>query len=426
MLYLLLIYIIAVFIRGHKVQTNPEYKFFIKGIAIKIIGALSFTMIYLFYYGDGDTVYYFEGARTLANIFLSDPVEYFELIFSSHQFSPEHAYIKNYILYAKASEEWLMTRVTSPIALLSMNRFFVAQILMSFFVFLGSWKMFQAFLLFYPKKQKEAFYAVFLVPSVIFWGSGILKDSVTFAFLSIFLFYTIKAFFLYQFKIQYYIFIALSIIIIFNIKAYIILSFIPVLLIAWVANNRKKIKSLFFRRLLTPFILVFAVIGGYITINNLQAGSEKYSVDNLQSRVKGFHSWHTTTGGSSYNLGEIEYTTIGILKKVPEALNVTYFRPFITEVSSAVTALGALESLFFLIMAVYILVLYRLKVLEFIYYNPFLIICFLYALIFGFIVGFTSYNFGALARYKIPTMPFFAFLLFYLYSERSELKKDDL
>ncbi len=416
--YILLIYIIAIFVRGHRLKTNPEYRFFIKGIAVKIIGAVSFTMIYLFYYGDGDTVYYFEGARTLSNILLNDPVEYFKLLLSSHQFDPELAYIRGYILYAKAPEEWLMTKITSPIALLSLNRFFITQILMSFFVFIGNWKMFQAFLLFFPKKDKEAFYAVFLVPSVIFWGSGILKDSITFAFLGIFLFYTVKAFFLYKFKVKYYLIIAVSLWVIFSIKAYIILSFIPVLLIGWVANNRKRIKSQFFRSLLTPFIIIFSLVGGYLTINFLQSESEKYSIDNIQSRVEGFHSWHTTTGGSSYNLGEVEYTILGILKKVPDALNYTYYRPYITEVSSVVTALGALESLFFIILSVYVSVLYRVRLAKLIYRNPFLTICFLYALIFGFIVGFTSYNYGALARYKIPVMPFFAFGLLYFYSER--------
>ena len=38
--------------------------------------------------------------------------------------------------------------------------------------------------------------------------------------------------------------------------------------------------------------------------------------------------------------------------------------------------------------------------------KPELVMCFTYAIIFGFAVGFTAYNFGALVRFKIPGMPF--------------------
>jgi hypothetical protein len=34
-------------------------------------------------------------------------------------------------------------------------------------------------------------------------------------------------------------------------------------------------------------------------------------------------------------------------------------------------------------------------------------LCLIFTLIFGFAVGFTAYNFGALVRFKIPMLPFF-------------------
>ena len=46
-----------------------------------------------------------------------------------------------------------------------------------------------------------------------------------------------------------------------------------------------------------------------------------------------------------------------------------------------------------------------------IFSKPVIQMCLIFALLFGFVVGFTSFNFGALARYKIPSMPFFAAFL---------------
>jgi hypothetical protein len=42
-------------------------------------------------------------------------------------------------------------------------------------------------------------------------------------------------------------------------------------------------------------------------------------------------------------------------------------------------------------------------------------------LLFAFAVGFTSYNFGALVRYKIPMMPFYYIALFILTDKDNKL-----
>ena len=42
---------------------------------------------------------------------------------------------------------------------------------------------------------------------------------------------------------------------------------------------------------------------------------------------------------------------------------------------------------------------------------------------FAFAVGFTSFNFGALARYKIPCMPFYVIALFLLHYHANKDRK---
>jgi hypothetical protein len=46
--------------------------------------------------------------------------------------------------------------------------------------------------------------------------------------------------------------------------------------------------------------------------------------------------------------------------------------------------------------------------------NPDFILCIAFALLLGYVVGFISYNFGALARFKVPALPFFAIALLLL------------
>ena len=422
--YILIFFIISIFIRGYQIEKYSEYKYLLSAVAVKILGVLAFSFMYLFYYGDGDTVFYFEGSRALNQIFFHNPYEYLKLMTSSTDFTPDLMYFREHIWYSRSSEEWFIMRLLSPVVALAFNRFLIAQVVMAFLTIFGGWKLFQSFLIFFPDKQKEAFIAIFLVPSVILWGSGILKDTVAVTSLSVFFYYAIKVLFLYQMKPKYIVILILSGYIILMVKSYILLGFLPALFIGWILYNRNRIKSRFFRMIVTPFILLVALLGGYKVMNSLQAQSEKYAVENLESRAKGFHSWHTHQGGSTYTLGEIEYTTVGLLKTIPRAINVTYFRPYPDEIINVGTAIAGLESLASLIMVLLLLYWDRLKWLSLIFHNPILLLSFIYVLIIGFAAGFTSYNFGALSRYKIPAMPFFAFILFYLYSEhRSKIDK---
>ncbi len=53
-----------------------------------------------------------------------------------------------------------------------------------------------------------------------------------------------------------------------------------------------------------------------------------------------------------------------------------------------------------------------LKLLKSLFSNPEVTLCLSFTIILGFVVGFTSMNFGALARFKIPILPFFAMGIF--------------
>ncbi len=425
--YIVIFIVISFFVRRKYLEEKPEYRYFTKGLIIKMLGAITFASIYIFYYGDGDTMYYFRGAKTLSQIFIEDPTEYFRLMLSSTDFRPDLMYIRSRVPYAKSPEEWAAVRMVSLYTLLGMNRFWVVTILTSVISFYGNWKMYQSFLLFFPKRIKAAFWSVFFIPNVIIWGSGILKDSFGFAFLGVFLYAFIKLFFKYNFKPKYIVALVLSALVIINIKVYILIAFLPSLLLGWFVYNRQQIKNNLLRELITPIILSIGALIGMLFVSNLMANSSKYQMEKLQSRAEGFHSWHTVVGGASYSLGKVDYTPLGLIEKIPAALGATYFRPDVTEITNASTALGATESLVVLIL--FILMLFRQKLfwIKESFNHPFLIMAVSFSLIFGFIVGFTSYNFGALARYKIPVMPFFVFILLHfnaLYLEKKKSKRE--
>ena len=424
-LYLILIYIIVLFIKGYNIKQHPEYRFLLTGLSIKLVGSILFSLVYILYYKGGDTIYYFKGGAKLLQHLFDNPSEYFKLLLSSSSnFSSDLAYIKGEITYSKAPEEWFMVKIMSFINLFSFNRYIISSILISLVSFFGSWRLFQSFLLLAPKYEKTAFFAVFAIPSVVFWGSGILKDTISFAFISLFFYQSIKLFFFYKIRIISIIILIVSFSIVFNMKAYIILSFLPVVLLGWVAYNRSQISNTLVKNLITPFILIITIYVVSVLIPTMAEKSNKYKLENLESRMEGFHTWHTVVGGSSYDLHVTDYSIPSIIGKVPASLNVTFYRPYITEIRNVTMAIGGIESLFFLLLSLFLLFKFRFRIFSEIFKNPLLLMAFIYSILLGFAVGFTSYNFGALARYKIPVMPFFTYILFYFYQKSKELKEN--
>jgi len=105
-----------------------------------------------------------------------------------------------------------------------------------------------------------------------------------------------------------------------------------------------------------------------------------------------------------------------MLAKFPAGVVVTLFRPFPWESRKLIVVLSALEASIFFLST--LIVLFRNGIFQFfkkIFTDPNLTFFFIFSLIFAFAVGISSYNFGALSRYKIPCLPFYAAMLIVLY-----------
>ncbi len=417
--YFTVIYTALWFYRQSKTD-DDLYKWFLKGFVIKVFGGVAFALIFVYYYKFGDSFEYWKGAVMLSNTFLDSPSDYFELLF--HESSTNYpGHLRQYtdpLSYSDTPEEWFMVKLISPLALITFNSYLVINLLMSFVSFWGGWKLFKVFSNILSNHNNLAFYATFLVPSMVFWGSGLMKDTLTLTGIN----YLIYVLYFYIIKKERKPIIIIGALIwfymTFTLKSYIVLAFLPTIFLVLFFSFKSKIKSSIVRFVSIPIILTVFISVGFISLKSLSESSEKYSAEQLEWKVKGFHSWHTTLGGSAYNLGDVDYTPIGVLQKIPAALNVTFFRPYLWEARNPVVMLGALESLMLFILFIVVLFKTKFKPYSYLKDQHLLKALIAFILIFGFAVGFTSYNFGALGRYKMPVMSLFTFILLYIYEQR--------
>ncbi|MDB5251193.1 MAG: hypothetical protein JWP27_362, partial [Flaviaesturariibacter sp.] len=105
-------------------------------------------------------------------------------------------------------------------------------------------------------------------------------------------------------------------------------------------------------------------------------------------------------------------TPAGMLSKLPAAVNVTLFRPYLWESRKVIQILSALEATLFMLATLYVIRKRGIKnFFGALVSDPNLLFFIVFTLIFAFAVGISTGNFGSLSRYKIPCLPFYAAML---------------
>lgn len=408
-IYILVILFVAWFLLPHK--SYRDKKILSLALLFHILGGLAFAFVYQYYYGNGDTMYYFSGGSKFLGVLFENPETYFELFFSNYDsIGAENAYYVQDIQYFRSNELWMMVRISSVFTFLGANLFLPTTVLMSVIGFIANWKIYEALKKIVQEKVKY-FYVILFLPSVIFWGNGLMKDTVVFFSVGygFWLFSELIYKRIIQFSFEDYLNILLVIFLMYLtyiLKSYVALIFIMTLFVVSYFSVFRSIESIVMKIFISlSFITILVFLA--LALQNVIFETLDSFQDETVDRLKGFHSWHTEQGGSTYSLGEIEYTATGLVKKIPAALNVTYFRPYLWEVKTVFMLVTALESLIFFGIFIYFLISFKGRKFLTSFKNPLLLFSLLFFIIFGFIVGLTSYNFGALARYKLICLPFF-------------------
>ena len=131
-------------------------------------------------------------------------------------------------------------------------------------------------------------------------------------------------------------------------------------------------------------------------------------------------SINETYGGSGYTLPPVNLSVWGIIQSFFLSINVTLFRPYIWECTNVLMLMNFVESFGTLLLV--LVVLFKAGIRKiFSYCNnyPVLFFMLVFSLLLAPIVGFISFNFGTLVRYKIPFLPFFfSFLLILLFDKK--------
>jgi hypothetical protein len=422
---LAIIFAMAYYYRN-RTTDNLIKKYFIPALAVKIIGAISVGLVYQFYYQGGDTFNFHMGSKQIYEAFWDSPVKAFQLIFADGEYKPSTL---NYALKVHVYRDlpsYFVVRVAGIFDILTFHTYSATASLFALLSFTGMWALFKTFYRIYPRLHKEFAVAVLFVPSVFFWGSGILKDTLTIGALGWMTYAVYNIFFLRKKYVINVLIILFSAYVIYSIKIYILLCFLPGAILWIFITHYSKIKSIVTKVGLAPLVVVAVSVLSYYAVLKVGEDNKRYSLQNLSHTAEITAKWLTYVshreGGSFYTLGDFDYSPVGMARKFIPGIWVTLFRPYVWEAKNPVMLLSALESMAIMLFTVYVFLVKPgfLKSARSILGNPFVMFCLVFSIAFAFAVGFSTYNFGSLVRYKIPMIPFFLSALFIIKSKSAQ------
>lgn len=411
-----IILLIARRVQENNIENNPAYQYYVKGMMAKVVGALGLGVIYAFYYGGGDTLNYWVDAGRLVNLFFHDFPCALKLLAGDHSYSRYFCFDREItgmpVFFPRDHQAYVVSRLTTPLHLLTVNSFFACSVLMAAISYSGIWRLYMVFCSEYPRLSKEFAVAILFIPSLLFWGSGILKDTWTLAAVG-WLTYGVYNILLSKkggiiWNVLYVV-VASSILI--SIKPYIFVALLPGILI-WVVFGRiRQISNPVVRILAAPILIMIGMVGGSFLFSQTSGSLGAYGdIDaTLEKAVLTQEDLQRDAyAGNSFDIGGFEPTIPGILSKAPIAIFSGLFRPTLLDVNNVVMLISALENTF--IMLFFLLNLVRIgpfSYLRFVLSEPLSLFAITFSVFFAFAVGLTTSNFGSLVRYRIPAIPFF-------------------
>ncbi len=426
-LYLLVFYLFARKI-AKKQETPALRKYLMIAFALRMFGSFAYSMIMQYYYGYGDSFTYFGGGSFYLQEILKQPsnIKYLFLPVSvANEWYETTAADPVYIGYFATAANNMVMKISAVLGFLTFNKFLVTSLFFGYFSFVGQWKLFKIFDdINKHANQKLLAYAVLFTPSIWFWGSGLLKEAICFGAIGIILNFVYFAITRKQwsfFKLIYCCFLLYLVIVIKSYIAAITFMGIAAVLI-WLFM--RSVKHFIFKAVI--FIIAIAGLYLFVSSDNVANMIEDYTLESVATIQSYQHSYQVVSedvGKGGFDIGELGTSTSGLILKSPAVIFSCLFRPFLWESKNMMMLFTSLESTLLLLVVLYLFM--RTAIVGFfksIFSNPYLLFCFTITILFALIIGFTTFNFGTMIRYKIIFLPFLYFLLVNIYTRVEEQK----
>lgn len=360
-----------------------------------------FWAIYTYIYADpryADIYKYFHDGEALYQYLYVNPQGFMNVFFGMEN-EADRLYMNAHTLnWYKPFEELpvnenrLIIRFHALLYPLSRGSYFAHAVVCSFMSYTGSLLLYKSWLPYFRNKAPLWFIAVFMLPSVLFWSAGVLKEPF------VILGSGLLVYALFNEKRLLWLLPAL-LLILFS-KEYVFAAFLPGVLAVLLA----RIPALKTRTILNQLIAWGAILLLAAAVSAWLPGYNLWHI--LHKKQEAFSNVSELMNARSrFQMPAFSADLPGVLLALPRAWANALFRPFAKDIYNAMTAVSFTETAAIWLFGIYCLSVRRTSKFSS-QESRILWFCLSFVLMLAAIIGLTVDNSGALVRYRMPALPF--------------------
>jgi hypothetical protein len=347
------------------------------------------------YYGEMaqmvDTWYYHFESLKEYHLLLSNPSDFFTNLFHT-------TYKSGYTNFLVSENSWwndlkgsFFIKILALFDVLSFGQYYINVIFYSFLSLFGPVAIYRVMQDVYPTKKIAVLLATFLIPSFLYWTSGLHKEGIIFVGLALIIYQVYFGLKENRFPINRMMLILLGLLLVLALRNSMIIVLIPALL-AWVFSQKLKFKpAIIFSSIFFLFIILFF--------------SARYihpKFDFPEAVVLKQQEFIKLKGGSSVIVKELKPTFPSFLINAPQAFGLSALRPYPSDVHHLLSLAAAMEINFLLLL--FIIFLFWRKTGGRL--TPFILFCLFFSFGTLMMIGYSVNVLGAIVRYRSIILPF--------------------
>jgi hypothetical protein len=349
------------------------------------------------YYGNHaqmvDTWSYHYNSIKETQLLYHNPYEYLTNLFRDPYNEGVSKFLQSKNSYWNDLKGNFFIKILSVFNIFSFGNYYINVIFYSFISMFGPIAVYRVMNDVYPGKKLQVLIAVFLIPSFLYWASGLHKEGLIFLGFSLVIFNFYFGLKRKRISIANIIFILLGLALVIVLRNFLIVILAPAL-IAWLLSRKFNKRPLVVFGICYLFFVIFFFTANYINSN---FNFPKAVVTKQREFV-------ALVGNSSVPMKKLEPTFYSFIKNVPQAISLSMLRPYLSDVTHILSLAAAVET-DILLLLVFTFFFWRKKnelsspSLVFIYFCLFLSFSVLIT------IGYVVNNLGAIVRYRSIILP---------------------
>ncbi|HQW93637.1 MAG TPA: hypothetical protein PKY28_11085 [Ferruginibacter sp.] len=380
---------------------------FILGLfLIKIMAGIAIGWVSIHIYGPGNDYWDVNDfAREEYQLMLTNPGRYLSNLFTSDYEGGYGGIFSSFNSYWNDLENNILIKLVSVFNIFSRGNYYINSLFFNFIIFFGHVILYRLFMLVFPvlpnpsgqgsvNRQFLVISGCFLLPSTLYFTSGIHKDGLVFLMLAVLLYSVYQSLHKKNFSVKRLILIGTAFLFLFLLRNFVFLALLPAVF-AWILAERTKWNAIL------TFTGVYLVSGLlFFTVSFINPAIDPPAIIvNKQSDYI-----NLPVASTQIPLTPLQPNFLSFVSNAPQALQHSFLRPYPGEQPMRSLLPFSIELLLYHILLL-LLIFFRRKDAV-VARNSFLVYVLFFTLTVFLFIGYIVPNLGSLVRYRSLFLPF--------------------